>query len=119
LAAFGVSGFVNVSKGSGDEGVKAESFLVQLRPNQIGQLDQLSGTPPPRILICSVGWDNEDSAQQIVPSTRTSSVRLDPFQYNSSHPINNPSSYDLWVDVLLKGRTNRISNWSAKPQVLP
>lgn len=119
---FGVSGFVNVTRGgNADEAVKADTFLSQLRPNQIGQLGGVGPTPPPPrpcILVCSVGWDNDNTAQQIVPFILAQVTKLTPFQYSSSHPINNPNSYDLWVDLLIKGKTNRISNWSKQAQVL-
>jgi prepilin-type N-terminal cleavage/methylation domain-containing protein len=32
--------------------------------------------------------------------------------YVSSSPKHNPSTYDLWIDVVIGGKTNRISNWS-------
>lgn len=113
---FGVSGLVNVSRGSGDEAVKADTFLVQLRPNQIGQLTVPASQP--LILVSSVGWDNDNAGQQIVPSTVTSAMRLTPIQYNSSHPTNNPTSYDLWIDILIRGKTNRVCNWGTGKQVL-
>ena len=27
------------------------------------------------------------------------------------HATNNPSTYDLWVDIVVRGKTNRIGNW--------
>ena len=39
-------------------------------------------------------------------------------RYVSSNPTNNPTTYDLWVDVLIGGKTNRISNWSKDPQIV-
>jgi prepilin-type N-terminal cleavage/methylation domain-containing protein len=43
---------------------------------------------------------------------------VNPVCYVSSNPTNNPNSYDLWIDVLIAGKTNRISNWSAEPQII-
>jgi hypothetical protein len=43
-------------------------------------------------------------------------AQINPFRYVSSNPTNNPSSFDLWVDVVVGGKTNRISNWSDKPE---
>jgi hypothetical protein len=41
-----------------------------------------------------------------------------PFRY--VYPgTNNPSSYDLWIDLSISGKTNRISNWTRQPQILP
>jgi hypothetical protein len=39
-------------------------------------------------------------------------------RYVSSNPTNNPTSYDLWVDLLIGGKTNRVSNWSKDPQIV-
>ena len=43
--------------------------------------------------------------------------KINPYRYNSSSPTNNPRSYDLWIDVLIGGKINRISNWSEQPIV--
>lgn len=51
------------------------------------------------------------------PGTNGQTLRfINPWRYNSSHPTNNPNSYDLWMDVKYGGKTYRISNWSADPQ---
>jgi prepilin-type N-terminal cleavage/methylation domain-containing protein len=34
------------------------------------------------------------------------------WHYNSSHPTNNPGSFDLWAEVVIGKKTNIISNWS-------
>ena len=41
---------------------------------------------------------------------------INPWHYNPINPTNNPDSYDLWIDVVWRGKTNRISNWSKDPQ---
>jgi hypothetical protein len=40
---------------------------------------------------------------------------LTPWNYVSSNPTNNPTEFDLWMDVTWRGTTNRISNWSEDP----
>jgi prepilin-type N-terminal cleavage/methylation domain-containing protein len=50
--------------------------------------------------------------------TDTSGNKINPWRYNSSNPVNNPNSYDLWIDVLIGGKTNRICNWSTQPLIL-
>ncbi len=40
------------------------------------------------------------------------------WRYNSSNPTYNPSAYDLWINVVIDGRTNRICNWSRDPVVV-
>jgi len=39
-------------------------------------------------------------------------TRSNPWRYNSSNPRYNPKSYDLWIDVTVGGKTNRVCNWS-------
>ena len=108
---FGVGGFVNCTKGSGDEGAPAVKFLSGLKPGQYGDV-----SPPSygvRLLACSVLWPDKLTYQP------TSTQTLNPWRYNSSSPTNNPGAFDLWVDIFIAGKTNRISNWSKQPQLNP
>jgi len=43
---------------------------------------------------------------------------FNPWHYVSTNPTNNQGSFDLWMDVLWSGKTNRISNWSPDSQVV-
>jgi prepilin-type N-terminal cleavage/methylation domain-containing protein len=93
----GIGGIVNSSQGTtGDEGRSASAFLPGLKPAQMATINT-SGGNQVRVLISSV------------PAPLN---HLNTFCYVSSNPTNNPNSYDLWVDVLINGATNRISNWS-------
>jgi prepilin-type N-terminal cleavage/methylation domain-containing protein len=105
----GVGGFVNCSRGGGgDDAVPAENFLKSLKPGQYGEIS--AGV---RLLACSVPWP-VNSPYQPVPAN----PGLNPWRYVSSNPTYNPGSYDLWVDVLIGGKTNRVSNWSKQPQLV-
>jgi prepilin-type N-terminal cleavage/methylation domain-containing protein len=97
----GVSGFVNCTKAGGDEGIAARSFLKALKPGQTGWITNASVRL--RLLTCSVTWPNGPFQT------------INPWRYNSSRPTNNPGSFDLWVDVMIGGKTNRISNWRRQP----
>lgn len=104
----GVSGFVNCSgKGGGDEARVARRFLGDLKPANIGSL---GGIPDVKFLLCSITWP--------YPNPGLAPQSANPFRYNSSNPVNNPNSYDLWVDVIISGKTNRISNWSRDPIIV-
>jgi hypothetical protein len=89
---------MNITRGSGDDSPAATSFLKALKPGQSGEI-----LPNVRVLTTSVMW-----ADGII----------NPIRYNSSNPTNNPASYDLWVDVIIGDKTNRVSNWSEQPQVV-
>jgi prepilin-type N-terminal cleavage/methylation domain-containing protein len=123
---FGTDGLRNSSvSGKGDdERVAAETFVNQLHPSQIGEL-VVNGHDKAMILICSVAWSGRDgsilsNSLNVTPSPSGPDWRkdLNPWQYNSSHPTNNPNTFDLWVDITVGKKTNRISNWSSQPQVL-
>jgi hypothetical protein len=49
--------------------------------------------------------------------TNSLGAKLNPWRYNSSNPYHNPKSYDLWIDVAVGSKTNRICNWSDRPLV--
>jgi prepilin-type N-terminal cleavage/methylation domain-containing protein len=109
-ATFSVSGFANTStrSHSDDSGTAASTFLNNLTPNQIGLLDPAD--PKVKLLVCAVNWP-QDKQPYPIPGNPT----LNPWRYNSSHPTNNTASYDLWVDLVIRGKTNRVSNWSTQP----
>lgn len=106
---FGQGGFVNCTKGGGDDNAQAaKKFLVELKPTQYGEI-----APGVRLLACSVKWPDNNSSP--IPT----SPGLNPWRYVSSNPTNNNGEFDLWVDILVGGKTNRISNWSDKPLIVP
>jgi prepilin-type N-terminal cleavage/methylation domain-containing protein len=101
----GVSGFINsTAPGGSDEGRRAKSFLPDLKPGQIGDIST-GGSERVKILVCSVPWPDK-----VMP--------FNPIRYNSSSPTNNPGAFDLWIDVIIDGKTNRISNWSREPIIV-
>jgi prepilin-type N-terminal cleavage/methylation domain-containing protein len=108
--AFGVSGIANSSSRthSDDAASAAGSFINNLTPNQIGLID--SKDPNVKILVCSVPWP-----QELSPPVMEKNPSMNPFRYISSHPTNNTGSYDLWVDLYIGGKTNRVCNWSTQP----
>jgi type II secretory pathway pseudopilin PulG len=107
-----VSGFVNCTGGAGgDEGQVAKDFLIGLRPDQTAELD--SGA---KVLVGPVLWPA--GGYQPVPSPPAKTAGINTWCYNSSHPINNPNGYDLWIDVMIGGKINRVCNWSKKVLVV-
>lgn len=108
---FGQGGFVNCTKGGGDDNTTAaKKFLVELKPAQYGEIAPGSTI---RLLACSVKWPDLNSSP--IPS----SPGLNPWRYVSSSPTNNPGEFDLWVDIIVGSKTNRICNWSDKPLIVP
>jgi len=108
-----VSGFNNCARAGGDEGISARNFLKGLRPGQY--VAGVNNGIAVRLLTCSVQWPNKlpPLISTFTPDDR--GVNPNPWRYNSSNPTNSPNSYDLWVDVMIAGKTNRISNWRRQP----
>jgi prepilin-type N-terminal cleavage/methylation domain-containing protein len=103
-----VSGIANTTRAAGDEGVFAVNFLKgALRPDQVAILP--SGA---KVIVTSLRWP-EGQPYHPVPGAAFKTVN--PWRYNSSNPTNNPGTYDLWVDVIIDGKTNRFGNWSKEP----
>ena len=107
---------MNCSRGSGDEGVPAQDFMKELKPGMY-----VTGTVGGKKLILltsSVQWSKDLPPVLAGFTPDDSTVYPNPWRYNSSNPTNNPGQFDLWVDILVGGKTNRVSNWSPRPQVV-
>jgi len=101
--AFGVDGFVNSSRGSGDDATPARNFLPGLRQNRIANITN-NGVQVP-ILVTSVR--GPDTGYMPLGGQDVNPVRyVFPGVYN-------PQSYDLWVELRISGKTNLICNWSS------
>jgi prepilin-type N-terminal cleavage/methylation domain-containing protein len=104
----GIAGFVNSTQGLGsDDAPTAQKFLTQVRPGSFGVVSPIPGYTN---VLLAVSIDGPVTYVDV-----NTGVKFNPVRYNSVNPTNNPQSYDLWIDVLVGGKTNRISNWSADP----
>lgn len=109
---FGVDGFVNSTKGAaGDEGQNAQNFLKGLKA-----AFYLTVPIPGVGKSCTVLGSTLQGP--LVYPDATGGQKINPWRYVSSNPTNNPNSYDLWIDVLVSQKTNRICNWSKEPLVV-
>ena len=105
-----IQGFVNVSSGAGDEVRKSKNCLVGIKPAQYlavinnGRTNTILGVNAKGPLMLGDGTGKE----------------INPIRYDaSSTNRHNLKGFDLWVDILMDGKTNRISNWSDKPEIVP
>ena len=108
-----VSGLVNfVAVVDNEEGSAAANFIkTGFAPAQF-QTDPTTGL---RFLVSTVVWP----ANLVTFPPYSGFVgNYCAWRYNSSNPVNNPGSYDLWVDVLIGGKTNRFCNWSRDPIIV-
>ena len=106
--AYGVGGFVNCSQGGGEDGSLAKNFLSGLSSKQIYSVSN-NGVANTTALGTSVGGPDDAYAPLGV-------YHLNPFRY--VYPgVNNPGGYDLWVQLVISGKTNLICNWSRQVQI--
>jgi prepilin-type N-terminal cleavage/methylation domain-containing protein len=108
----GVGGFINCSKpGGGEDAPAAKNFLPGLTPNRIGSsiTNQVDLAHPVTLVLGSVGGPD-----QIYQPLGTPNVN--PWRYVAPG-VNNPNSYDLWIQLVISGKTNLICNWSQQVQI--
>ena len=104
-AAFGVSGFINCTKPGSDEVfMRAQDFLPDLRPNQIGTV--------------SYQWRRSGEQSSLPPSAgRTRAIKplgqpdINPWRYNSARHQQS-QLVRFVVQLVISGQTNLICNWS-------
>ena len=88
FTAFGIGGVINAS----DDVTEVKHLLKNLKPDQFASL--ASGTIS---LVVPVDGPNG---------------KPNPWNYlTGTNAVHNPNSYDLWVDIIAGGKTNRIANW--------
>jgi len=101
---FGLGGYINCTKGSGEDAVAAQNFLPGLKPNRIG-----TNGVGVAYLITSVRGPDDDYSPLGV-------ANVNPFRY--LYPgTHNPNTYDLWIQLVISGKTNLICNWNRQVQI--
>ena len=106
-----VGGLVNfVPVVDNEEGSAAVNFIKTGFNSAQFQDDPVTGL---RFLVSTIKWQNTTFAPYSGFVGNCCAWR-----YNSANPVNNPNSFDLWVDVLIGGKTNRFCNWSRDPIIV-
>ena len=109
LAAYGVASFVNRgSKYGSEDAAAARNFLPALKPNRIYYPVTNNGVPT-TMLVTSVNGPDQYYQPLNAPG-------LNPFRYVCPG-VQNPNSYDLWVQLVVSGTTNLICNWNRQVQI--
>jgi prepilin-type N-terminal cleavage/methylation domain-containing protein len=101
---FSIGGVINCTRGAGDDKTAAINFLSGLRQNRCGSY--ATGAVSITNLITSVGGPDHN----YLAALQAQGFSGNPFNY-ACPGTNNPSSYDLWVDLKFSGKTYRIKNW--------
>ena len=106
--AYGVDGVINVSSGNGEDAHVAQNFLPGLKPNQYNSF-VTNSTVRTTELVTSVGGPDQNYRP-------LNASGINPFRY--VYPgTHNPKSYDLWVQLVIGGKTNLVCNWSDQVQI--
>jgi prepilin-type N-terminal cleavage/methylation domain-containing protein len=106
-SVFGLSAFMNCSKGSGDDSLAAQTFLPGLKSGEIASNGSWN------IIVTAA---NSDAGYAPLPGVYSLAGRpANPWCY--VYPgTNNPNSYDLWVLIFVGNKTNLICNWAKNVQ---
>jgi len=99
---FGVEGILNQAK----ESRNARSY-ANFRSSQYAEI---SVNPDVEVLVAPVKMPLAIQGRTLVQPI-PNKPGLNPWKYVSTSPTNNPSRYDLWVDLIIAGKTNRVGNW--------
>lgn len=105
LGYFAMGGLMNCTQGSGEDAKKARSYLLDLKPGQVAT--DANGV---KVLVASV--NGPDAQYQPMPGfTAGNNNPANPFRY--VYPgTNNPSSYDLWIQLSIGSSFNGINNFT-------
>ncbi len=106
---FNVGGIMNCTKGVGEDAVKAQTFAGGLKPGQVAT--NIDG-----VYVLTTSAASDGIYQPMKGYTTLSGRTANPWRY--LYPgINNPNSYDLWIQMFVGGKTNLICNWKDTPQI--
>ena len=109
--AYGVGGFLNCTKGTGEDDLKAKNFLTGIRQQDVNN-QTVNKTVTTTVLVTSVGGPD----QSYLTGLAAQGFGGNPFRY--VYPgVNNPNGYDLWVQLVIKGKTNLLCNWNRQVQI--
>ena len=94
-------------------------------PTELNSLNYFPGLKPTQYGSCYVTGSSGATftllgSQVPGPYMTNTAIKslLNPWHYVSSNPAHNPNSFDLWLDITIRGQTNRISNWSKDPEIV-
>lgn len=106
---FGVAAFMNCTKGSGEDARPAQTILAGLKPGQIA-------TNKDGVFIITTSVISDPIYRPMPGYTTRAGSPANPWRY--LYPgVNNPNSYDLWLQLFIGGKTNLICNWKNAPQI--
>lgn len=107
LAAFNTQGFVN----STPPGGTPKNYLENLKERQRQTVLLSPGGFDVELLAVPVEWPVRNANEAPLRGVTTYGLRVNPWQYVSTRPTNNPATFDLWADVYIGKQRRVFSNW--------
>ena len=102
-------GIVNSSADTND----VINFIRTLTADRIQNINVANPSKPVWVFV-----DISPGPTNNLPVSASTKQFANVIRYVSSNPTNNPNTFDLWVDVIIAGKTNRVSNWSKDPEIV-
>jgi len=107
-SVFGVSAFMNCTKGNGDDSIPAQTFLAGLKSGEIASNGVVD------VIVTAAA---SDPGYLPMPGfTSLNGYPANPWCYTCPG-TNNLTSYDLWIQLSVGGKTYLICNWAKNVQV--
>ncbi len=115
--SFSVNGFMNCTKGTGEDAKTAQNYLPRLKPGQICTFTNTTTLGVEFVHLLTSGVTSDPGYYPLGAGIVTEDGRsANPWRYICPG-INNPKSYDLWLQIVVGGKTNLICNWNNQQQI--
>jgi len=105
--AYGIGGFINCTRGSGEDSAVARNFIPGLKQNRINE-NITNNIVRTTMLVAAVGGPDVTYPAK--------SPNVNPWRY-ACPGTSNPDSYDLWMKLSIGGKTYLLCNWSKQVQI--
>ncbi len=97
-------------------------FNAAFKEGQIASIYRVTNNGYPNFRVLAVGHSGDMSGKKgagiswplnIPPAAHPipTNPGLNPWRYVSTNPTNNPTSFDLWAEIIVKGERRIIGNW--------
>jgi prepilin-type N-terminal cleavage/methylation domain-containing protein len=107
LSTFNTQGFIHSEE---NPSIPKKNYIVGFTPKAIRQIKD---SPDIDVLAVAIDWKTKPGfpAAPLNGVADSKYLMVNPWRYVSTHPTNNPTSYDLWAEYPAGKELKRIGNW--------